>query len=437
MAAPARATLGRYTVLGKITSGGMAEVFLAQQEGPQGFEKTVVLKRILPHYAHDEEFIQMFLNEARLAALINHPNVVSIYELGEDAQSYFIAMEFIDGCSLRRLITRANQRGIGLDAAGAARIVAEACAGLDFAHELRDRAGRPLQIVHRDVSPENLLISFAGRVKVVDFGIAKAAHLESLTRTGQVRGKLSTMAPEQVLGKKTVDRRADVWALGATLYWLLAGQRPFHGQNDGEILNRILHEEPPPLRKRNPAVSRDLERIVLRALEKDPDRRTATARTLQIELEDFMAESGLSVTSASLADELNVEFPEASDPERALKRGILTPSGRRRAPAPKRSSRRGGTDFDISVQVPDFSVQLSRIVSTESGEPDSASSPELPIDDEPDEGDIAEVEPTFRWLRLAYWIAVCGLTSAALVLSAQRGPELWRTLLARVHTLLP
>jgi serine/threonine protein kinase len=432
MAAPA---LGRYTVLGKITSGGMAEVFLAQQGGPQGFERTVVIKRILPRHAHDEEFVQMFLNEARLAALINHPNVVSIYELGEDAQSYFIAMEFIDGCSLRRLIGRASQRGIGLDSAGAARIVAEACAGLDFAHELRDRTGRPLHIVHRDVSPENLLISFAGRVKVVDFGIAKAAHLESLTRTGRVRGKLSTMAPEQLLGK-TVDRRADVWALGATLYWLLAGQRPFHGKNEGETLNRILNEDPPPLRKRNPEVSNDLEQIVQRALEKNADRRTPTARALQIELEDFMADSGLSVTSASLADELNAEFPEDSDPERALKRQILTSRSGRPA-ATRRGTRGRGTDFDISVQVPDFSARLSRIVLTdprevgEGSDPASSDeSPPLSLETE------AEARP-FSWLRLAYWVTVCALASAALVLTAQRGPDLWRELLERSHQLFP
>jgi eukaryotic-like serine/threonine-protein kinase len=425
MPAPAWTTLGRYTVLGKIASGGMAEVFLARQEGPQGFEKTVVIKRILPRFAQDEEFVQLFLNEARLAALIDHPNVVGIYELGEDEQSFYIAMEFIDGCSLRRLISRAQKGGTGLDLASSARIIAEACAGLDFAHELRDRSGRPLHIVHRDVSPENLLVSFAGRVKVVDFGIAKAAHMESLTRTGQVRGKLSTMAPEQLLGQ-SVDRRADVWALGATLYWLLAGQRPFQGASEGETLNRILHEDPPPLRKQMPAVPRDLEGIVLRALEKNPERRTATARALQIELEDFMAQRGLAVTSASLADELNEEFPEDRDPERTLRRKILASQGRP-LPAARGTHRTGKGEFDLSAQVPDFSEHPS--------DPDLDA--ELGEGDELLEEDTGTPEASFTWLRFAYWLVACGLACGALVVSVQRGPALWRGLVARVHEVLP
>jgi serine/threonine-protein kinase len=428
--AAARTSLGRYTVLGKIASGGMAEVYLARQDGPQGFEKTVVIKRILPRYARDEEFVQLFLNEARLAALIDHPNVVGIYELGEDEHSYYIAMEFIDGCSLRRLIGRANQNGTGLDIAGSARIIAEACAGLDFAHELRDRSGRPLHIVHRDVSPENLLISFAGRVKVVDFGIAKASHIESLTRTGQVRGKLSTMAPEQLLGQ-SVDRRSDVWALGATLYWLLAGQRPFHGASEGETLNRILHEPPPPLRKRTPAVPRDLEQIVLRALEKDPARRTATARALQVELEDFMAHEGLTVTSASLADELNAEFPEDEDPDRALRRKILTSRVPPR-PTPRSSTRTREAEADLSDLVPDFSVHLSTVDRDVVGTPEEAEEEDL-------ETELFEEDEAgpFPWLRFAYWVTVCGLASVALVLSMQHGAEIWREFLHRAHALLP
>ena len=223
--------IGRYTLLGTLATGGMAEVFLAKQEGPEGFNKTVVIKRILPHLAADEVFVRMFLNEARLAANLNHPNVLSIYELGRDESTgaYFIAMEWIDGCNLKRLFKAASNQGQLPPLAVSARILADACAGLDFAHNLKGSDGRPLDIVHRDISPENVLVSYAGMVKVVDFGIAKAAQSESLDPHRQVKGKFAYMSPELLVGGNC-DRRADVWALGVTFYWMLCGSKPFSGR---------------------------------------------------------------------------------------------------------------------------------------------------------------------------------------------------------------
>lgn len=316
--------IGRFTLLGKLAEGGMAEVFLARQEGPMGFAKTVVIKRILPEHAGDEQFLRMFLDEARLAALINHPHVVSILELGEDpvAKSFFMAMEYIDGRNLKQVANRALELGSQLSMRVGARLIADACAGLDFAHNLRDPSGTPLRLVHRDISAENILLSYAGMVKVVDFGIAKAAHLEGRTRTGQVKGKFSYMAPEQLLGQP-VDRRADVWALGITLYWLLSGQRPFRGTSEGQVIQQVVSAELPRLRRRGTQVAPELEEVVRTALERDPDKRFQSAAELQSALELWLARTGEPVTSNSLGLLMNQIFPEATDKDRVLTRALL------------------------------------------------------------------------------------------------------------------
>ncbi len=354
MAGPTR--LGRYTLLGKIASGGMAEVFLARQEGPHGFAKTVVIKRILPSFSKKQEFVRMFLDEARLAALINHPNVSSVYELGEDEKtsSYFIAMEYIDGCDLRRIVQKSRQDAAPLPVALCARVIADACAGLHFAHELHGADDAALSIVHRDVSPENLLVTYGGQVKVVDFGIAKAAHLESMTRTGQIKGKISYLAPEILWGQHT-DRRADVWALGVTLHWACTGQKPFSGKSDAEVLQQIVNAEPPPLRKLLPGAPKELERIVQKALAKEPDRRYHTAQELGDELEGWLASTTPKITSGSLADRMNALFPPKRDPDRILKNAILADE----LPKPRRKKKRGGSDVEIDLGVPDFSAQLA------------------------------------------------------------------------------
>jgi serine/threonine-protein kinase len=317
--------LGRYTLLGKLATGGMAEVFLARQDGPQGFAKTVVIKKILPHLTDDAQFVQMFLNEARLAALINHPNVVSIYELGEDPESgtYYMVMEYIDGCNLKRVAHAAAKNRKSMPVALSAKIVADSCAGLDFAHNLRGENSKPLNIVHRDVSPENILLTYGGQVKVVDFGIAKASHQEGKTKTGQLKGKFGYMAPEQTLGKQ-IDRRADVWALGVVLYWMCTGAKPFSGDSEGAIIQQILYATPPPPSQRNSHVDAEIDRIVLTALAKDPEQRYASARALQLDLERWAGDTGNTVSSLALAEFMAAQFPEATDSDRLLTRAILS-----------------------------------------------------------------------------------------------------------------
>ena len=352
--------LGRYTLLGKLATGGMAEVFLARQDGPQGFAKTVVIKKILGHLAEDEQFVEMFLNEARLAALINHPNVVSIYELGEDAESgsYYMVMEYIDGCNLKRVAHAAARNHKRIPIEMCAKILADAAAGLDYAHNLKGEAGKPLNIVHRDVSPENILVTYGGQVKVVDFGIAKATVAEGRTRTGQLKGKFGYMAPEQTLGKP-LDRRADVWALGVVLYWLCTGQKPFSGDSEGAIIQKILYATPQAPSERNPAVDPEMDRIILTALAKDPAQRYASAHDLQLDLERWAAASGKAVSALALSEFMNAQFPETIDADRLLTRAILsgdfkaqmTPSQTELSASGSRGRTKtnSSSEFDISV----------------------------------------------------------------------------------------
>ncbi len=321
--APTSVGLGRYALLGKLAEGGMAEVYLARQHGPKGFAKTVVVKKIRPVISGDQHFVQMFLNEARLAALINHPNVVSIHELGEEPESgsYYLVMEYIDGCTTRALLDELTHRGRRLPANIAVRIVADACAGLDFAHNLQDEEGRPLNIVHRDISLENILVAYSGLVKVVDFGLAKAAFDDRRTPTGQLKGKFGYLAPELLRGKPA-DRRADVWALGVVLYRLLAARKPFPGEIEGQIVNEILFTEPAlddcPV---------DLRPVLSRALAKDPVHRYQTAAEFQRDLEAWLARSGLMIVTSSVSAFVKSVFPEGHRDRVTARNLLATDSG--------------------------------------------------------------------------------------------------------------
>ncbi|HEX8698180.1 MAG TPA: serine/threonine-protein kinase, partial [Myxococcaceae bacterium] len=218
----------------------MAEVFLAKAAGPMGFEKTLVVKRILPHMAEDPTFVEMFLSEAKLAAQLNHPNIVQIFDFGEADGAYFLAMEYIDGPNLRVLLKRAVSQGLALPPAVCARLIASACEGLAFAHDFADPGtGELLGLIHRDISPDNVLVSRQGAVKVVDFGIAKAANQSHKTKTGLIKGKIAYMPVEQLQGQQ-LDRRADVYALGVVLYELLTGHYPFEATTDVSMMQAIL-----------------------------------------------------------------------------------------------------------------------------------------------------------------------------------------------------
>jgi len=293
--------LGKYQLVSKLATGGMAEVYLARAAGPAGFEKTLVLKRILPHLAEDSQFVEMFLAEARLAAQLDHPNVVQIFDFGEEEGTWYLAMEYVDGVNLRVLARKAGAAGLELPPGHCARIIASACEGLAYAHERTDPAtGASLGLIHRDISPDNILLSRQGAVKVVDFGIAKAAGQEHQTRTGVLKGKLAYMPPEQ-LQAHPVDLRVDVYALGVVLYELLTGQKPFEAHTEASIMQAILFEPLIPVSERRLELPPELVRIVDRALAKTREERYPDCRSFQADLERYLVSTGEPVGPWQLA----------------------------------------------------------------------------------------------------------------------------------------
>ena len=295
------APIGKYKLVRLIASGGMAEVYLARQAGAAGFEKLVCLKRILPHLARDRQFVEMFLNEARLAARLDHPNIVSIFDLGEANGNYFIAMEFIDGPSLRAVAKRAHERGERLPIAEVVKIVSMAAGGLHYAHDLAGPDGKPLGLVHRDISPDNILVHRNGVAKVVDFGIAKAVNSSGMTRTGTLKGKVAYMPPEQ-LRAEALDRRADVFALGVVLYEMLGGKRPWEGDSEVSLIGRIMTEDPRPLSVLRPDAPPGLVAVLERALAKDRNARYPGCHDLQVDLEALLVSLGQTITAARISD---------------------------------------------------------------------------------------------------------------------------------------
>jgi serine/threonine-protein kinase len=277
----------RYELLYPYAQGGMATVWLARVKGKHGFEKLYAVKTILPHMAADTAFRNMFLDEARIASRIRHTNVADIEDLGEDGGTLYMVLEWVQGDSWSKLIGAIIERGDPIPADLMIHIAACTCAGLHAAHELADDHGRSLNVVHRDVSPQNVMISEAGVVKVIDFGVAKAVGRASeQTRTGLIKGKLEYLAPELAFGKN-VDGRADVWAVGATLYQTFAGRPPYTGKNDLDILRRISSGKPPaPL---PPTVPKQLADVIMQSLQPDVALRVANAHEFQRLLQSVMA----------------------------------------------------------------------------------------------------------------------------------------------------
>jgi serine/threonine protein kinase len=279
------ADLGRYQLIGRLATGGMAEVYLALSGELSGFRTLVVVKRILPHLASNAQFISMFLDEARIAALLDHPNVVRIIEVGHDDDVYFLVMELVQGKPLSAVLRKAISEKSPLTHAQAAFIVAQAANGLNYAHNLVDSDGRPLNIVHRDVSPQNILISFEGAVKVIDFGIARALGRVTQTSPGGLKGKIQYMSPEQA-SAEDVDPRSDVFTLGVVLWEVLVGRRLFHRETELATMRAIV-DEPIPFPSESVRVPPALEAIVMRALNKDPQQRFQTAQEMALALERF------------------------------------------------------------------------------------------------------------------------------------------------------
>lgn len=282
-------TLGRYEFLVPIAEGGMAAVWAARLKGSRGFSKTVAIKTMLPSISDDPAFEQMFLDEAQIAARIRHPNVVEIMDLGEEKEILYLVMEWVHGEPLASVRRAAAKKG-GIPKPIAVRIVADASAGLHAAHELKDEQGQTLGLVHRDISPQNLLITFDGVVKIVDFGVAKAAGRTSqATTAGQVKGKPPYMSPEQALGE-AIDRRTDVFALGIILYQLTTGLHPFRGESDLVTLQNIVSDKPiiPP-RAHDKSFPRRLESVILKAIDRDRDRRFQSCADLEAALDEVFA----------------------------------------------------------------------------------------------------------------------------------------------------
>ena len=303
---------GKYALLGHLATGGMAEVWLARQLGLQGFEKIVIIKRARPELT-DPETTQFFLDEARLVATLEHPNIAQVYEIGVVNGSYFFVMEYVDGADLRRLIESLLARSRPISLGDALYIIIHVCTALHYAHEKHDLEGRPLHIIHRDVSPSNVLISHDGAIKVCDFGIAKAHNRKTEdTQSGVLKGKFSYMSPEQCQGKD-IDRRSDVFSIGILLYELSTQSKLFRGTSDFALLQQIVESPIPLPSSRVPGYPRELQAIVMRALAKNPNDRYPSAQALQLDLEEFAREHKLAMSSVRIAKLMSTLFEKKND----------------------------------------------------------------------------------------------------------------------------
>jgi serine/threonine protein kinase len=300
---------GKYLLLERVNVGGMAEVFVAKSYGVEGFERVLAIKRILPTMAEDEEFIGMFIDEARISAELTHTNVVHIFELGKQDNSYYLAMEYVSGKDVRAVQEYYRGKQRGMPVAQAAYIAAKMCEGLDYAHRKRDARGAELNIVHRDVSPQNILLSYEGEVKIIDFGIAKASNRSQHTEAGILKGKFGYMSPEQVQGRP-IDRRSDIFAAGVLLYEMLTGERLFTGESDFSTLEKVRAAVVPTPSKLNPDIPPELERVMLKALAREPDDRYAWASDLQEDLQQFLVEGDALFSAKQLSAFLKEAFAE-------------------------------------------------------------------------------------------------------------------------------
>ncbi|AUX35349.1 MULTISPECIES: serine/threonine-protein kinase [Sorangium] len=291
----------RYRVIKRLASGGMAEVFVAESAGIEGFKKQVAIKRVLPQLSKKEQFIAMFLDEARLSAHLSHSNVVSVFDIGVGDGTYFIVMEYVDGADLRALLEHQKKVGRPMSVEVAAFMAAKMCQGLAYAHDLATADGKPLQIVHRDITPANVLITRYGEVKIVDFGLAKASSQLAESDAGIIKGKFGYLAPETVL-EQGVDQRVDIFALGIILWEMLAGRRLFLGDSDYITVRLVRDAVVPSLQQINGEVPRELEQIIRRALARDPAARYHTARELGRDLTRFLYRFGRPVSEDDVAE---------------------------------------------------------------------------------------------------------------------------------------
>lgn len=367
--------LDRYELLCPLAYGGMASVWLARFGGRLGFERMVVIKMILPQFSQDARFQEMFLDEARIASRIEHPNVARILDVGEEGDNYFIVMEWVDGDSLSKMLRAAESAKELVPTGIALRIIADAAAGLHAAHELKDRDGKLLGVVHRDVSPQNILIANSGATMIIDFGVAKARDRVSQdTSAGQLKGKIRYMAPEQALGR-ALDHRADVWALGAMLYEMFVGQAPYEGPNEVATLHKLTSAQPiPPLPRSVPGPVRD---IIERTLAHDPRDRFATALELNLAIENAMIEINEPTTTATVAAYTSNLLAERKMARRRAVENALEQARSRDVPLPRSSksvrSIRAHEDMPSETHIAAYNPSGARL-----GLPDSFDVPSAP-----------------------------------------------------------
>ena len=309
--------LGKYELIAPIGKGGMAQVFLARQTGPLAFEKIVVVKSIHDALTSSSEFVEMLLDEARVAALIKHPNVVDIYDLGQADGKYFIAMEYISGRPLSKMLGRAKGTANYLEALGVAHIVAEAADGLHAAHSLRSLSGDLLNLVHRDVTPGNIMIAYDGGVKLVDFGVAKSLGNMNSTQVGQLKGKMGYLSPEQINGQH-VSPQTDVFSLGIVLWESLVVARLFKGETMGVTVAEILTKKIKPPSHYREDVPEELDRICLKALARDPKERYQSAEEMHDDLSDLLRESNYHRGRRKIAKYMEIQFSEDIESDRKL-----------------------------------------------------------------------------------------------------------------------
>jgi TonB family protein len=341
---------GQYVLIDKIASGGMAEVWKARMRGVEGFQKIVAIKKILPHLSDNQEFIEMFVDEAKLAAQLNHSNIIHIYDLGKISNSYYIAMEYVDGHDLKAILKRAQERDQPMMVEVALFVASKLAAALDYAHRKRDFDEKEMGLVHRDVSPQNVLISHEGDIKLCDFGIAKAASKASHTQVGALKGKLQYMSPEQASGK-AIDRRSDIFALGTVLFEMLTARKLFTGESEMSILEQVREARvTPPSQINSEEVTPEIDRVVLKALEKDPAARYQTAGEMARDLDSILYNFKPTPTSADLAIYMHhlwieepakpkIEEPEApvvvdQAPDLAVAAAAAAPATRKPTTAP-------------------------------------------------------------------------------------------------------